>query len=254
MTKLLFFILFALPNLVLGQQFIRVKNEYVGYEWDVEVVNSTKVQRIIKDIIKSQPAMAFEAEGCSGRSHFVRNWFKKEGIETSKIILSLLNFRNTDLKHKFRFTTKNKVRFSWHIANIIGVEDKGKVLLKVIDPTLFSRPVDVKEYVNYLTKDEIIPNKIKFNVTYCDPECFIERNRYQSRPYVKSMANINNLATNQQMKAMTRFFEDNSNNLENINNDKYQALYYYREMYKITGSSYYKDNYVRALNLKNKQF
>jgi ribosomal protein S6E (S10) len=88
----------------------------------------------------------FKDDGCVARAHIMARRFEAEGVHVDKVWIQ------GDL-------TVPELHVQWdkHVAPIVYVEDNNKIEKMVIDPSLFDRPVTVKEWEKKMTSK--IPGK-----------------------------------------------------------------------------------------------
>lgn len=99
-------------------------------------------------------AFRYVADGCYARAHLMAQELQKLGIPTGKVwaIAQGDKFRSrTDLPKYLLVRAphhpKGFATWSYHVAPFIEVTDaRGKKRIKVIDPSLFSKPVSIQEW------------------------------------------------------------------------------------------------------------
>jgi hypothetical protein len=118
------------------------------------------------DEMASQKHIPFNypQDGCYARAHEMSRLLEKQGIITTKV------FIEGDLRVDTKNSPSGYVEWWYHVAPIVKVQDGSKEELYVFDPSIFDRPVPLKEWVQIQTKhspgqNEMVYHTKRFNYT-----------------------------------------------------------------------------------------
>lgn len=102
----------------------------------------------IFDVMASQPDIAFRyvADGCYARAHLMIKAMNAMGVQAVRVWAFATP--GTSLHVKTKLMPGGYVEWVYHVAPAIYVNIGGVKVLMVIDPSLFSKPVTVEEWIN----------------------------------------------------------------------------------------------------------
>lgn len=113
-------------------------------EVKISVIDREKANELFSEFLKhTEIPFKYPLEGCYARATVMSKIAESEGVQTGRVYVQGLLQVKTDLP---RFP---KVNWGWHVAPLVYVnQPSGPPVLMVLDPSLFDRPVTVKEWTN----------------------------------------------------------------------------------------------------------
>jgi uncharacterized Zn-binding protein involved in type VI secretion len=103
------------------------------------------------NIMASQPdiAFAYPIDGCYARAHIMSERMKQMGVNPTGKVWSFAPDPASPLHAKTANDPNGYVEWGYHVAPTVSVKDaNGNVSDKVIDPSLFNRPVSPQEWAD----------------------------------------------------------------------------------------------------------
>lgn len=116
----------------------------------ISVVEEKELDQIFQSIAKD-PKYAFDVpeNGCWARAHIMARELEKKGIRVGKIFAE--GFLTVETENALNGMG---VSWSYHVAPLVAVKTQKGVELRVLDPSLFNKPVPVKTWT-----DKMIPKE-----------------------------------------------------------------------------------------------
>ncbi len=123
----------------LSEDFIQCAN---GKVIKLFSVTEERVDELFKKIkTDDQIPWAYAEDGCYARAQRICQLLDKEGVSSAKI------FAEGNLQANSAYANPGKAKWWYHVAPIVLVMDKdGKKRLKVLDPSVADRPLDIQEW------------------------------------------------------------------------------------------------------------
>ena len=118
-----------------------------GNQIDISLVSKEYAKELF-DEMAAQKHIPFDypQDGCYARAHEMSRLLEKKGVITTKV------FVEGDLRVATKNSPNGYVEWWYHVAPIIKVRDGDKEELYVFDPSIFDRPVTIKEWTEIQTK------------------------------------------------------------------------------------------------------
>jgi hypothetical protein len=130
-----------------------------GKEIPASVMSLEHLNQIFK-VIASDPKIPFKyaQDGCNARAQEMSRILDKHGVTSAKI------FIEGDLKVKTENSPKGYFEWWYHVAPAVKVKVGNKVMVYVIDPSIFDRPVPVEDWIKSQTShsEEASKSKVIF--------------------------------------------------------------------------------------------
>lgn len=141
-SSLLFFVVFAFAQ----QGFAPIDNGFRNFQEpeqvSISVISPNKAEELFKKFVQNKDIpFRFPLEGCYARAHEMARMAEKEQVVLGKAFVEGMLQVKTDLK---KYPT---AQWGWHVAPIVYVKmPSGKNEMMVMDPSLFKKPVPLKEW------------------------------------------------------------------------------------------------------------
>lgn len=149
-------ILFLLSMLILGQlsfaKKIEMLSPYTGESYQVSVLKEAELNEFF-EYVSTRSYIPFHVkwDGCFGRAYLMITVANRKNIELGKIVIDVLN-KDEEVMEVMSPDNKWKLRWYYHVAPYLYVEkENGDLELRVIDPSLFTKPVTRNEFISKLT-------------------------------------------------------------------------------------------------------
>ena len=136
-----------------------------GDQIEISLITKQKAIDLFNEMASQKHIpFSYPQDGCYARAHEMSRLLAKQGIITTKV------FIEGDLRVDTKNSPSGYVEWWYHVAPIVKVQDGSKEELYVFDPSIFDRPVPLREWVEIQTKHSPGQNKMvyrtkRFNYT-----------------------------------------------------------------------------------------
>lgn len=127
----------------------------------VSVVPEEELNQIFSKIAKD-PKYAFDVpeNGCWARAHIMAKELEAKGIRVGKMFVE-----GTLAVRTKKALNGEGVIWSYHVAPLVAVQTKNGVELRILDPSLFDKPVPVKTWTDRMLPLEKLKDETKMYIT-----------------------------------------------------------------------------------------
>jgi hypothetical protein len=160
LSYILFLVIFAF-----AQELAPVDNGFTGQgatkQVSISVIEQSKANELFRKFVRNKEIpFKYPLDGCYARAHEMARMAEKEQVLMGKV------FTEGNLQVKTNYQKYPIVQWGWHVAPIAYVKQpNGKTVLMVFDPSLFGKPVSVKEW-NQKMMDTTNGNKPNVSTSY----------------------------------------------------------------------------------------
>ena len=156
MKKYLIFLFLFFSTSLYARQ-IEMLSPYTGESYKVSVLSEPELDEFYQYIsTRSYIPFHIKWDGCYGRTYLMMTVANRKNIEMGKLVIDVLN-KDKEVIEVMSPDNKWKLRWYYHVAPFVYLEkENGDLELRILDPSLFERPVTREEFVDKLTK--INPN------------------------------------------------------------------------------------------------
>jgi len=114
-----------------------------------QVVTEQKANELFKFLAQSDIAFETpETQDCEYRAHRMAKYLEDKGYYSQKVFIS------GDFHVKNGFVVNNQMNWAFHVATMIRVLQGGKEVQMIIDPSMFTRPVPLNDWIKAMTSDQ----------------------------------------------------------------------------------------------------
>lgn len=126
----------------------------------LSVVDEKELEKIFADIQKeSKYAFEYLEDGCWARAHLITQELEKRGIRAGKTFAEGYLVVPTD-----KAMNGQAVVWSYHVAPLVAVQTEKGIEMRILDASLFDKPVPVKEWTDkMMPSDEIKEDAVIYN-------------------------------------------------------------------------------------------
>lgn len=124
----------------------------------VREISREEAQQIFR-VMADQKDIAFRfvKDGCFARAYLMIERMKAMGLEPGRV----WSFENGESLHvETKLESEGYVEWWYHVAPVLPVQIQGQTVYLVIDPSMFDRPVTVKEWVEAQRKNDSSPQPL----------------------------------------------------------------------------------------------
>lgn len=122
----------------------------------LSVVDEKDIEKIFADIRKeSKYAFEYLEDGCWARAHLITQELEKRGIRAGKTFAEGYLVVPTD-----KAMNGEAVVWSYHVAPLVAVQTDKGIEMRILDASLFDKPVPVKEWTDKMMPSEDIKEDV----------------------------------------------------------------------------------------------
>lgn len=122
----------------------------------LSVVDEKELDKIFADIKKeSKYAFEYLEDGCWARAHLITQELEKRGIRAGKTFAEGYLVVPTD-----KAMNGYAVQWSYHVAPLVAVQTEKGIEMRILDASLFDKPVPVKEWTDKMMPSEEIKEDV----------------------------------------------------------------------------------------------
>lgn len=151
MKKIIIAALFIIVS-ALNAKTIEMLSPYTGEQYKVSVLTESELNDFYQFVsTRSYIPYHVKWDGCFGRTYLMIIVGNRKNIEMGKLVVDVVN-RESEVIEVMSPDHQWKLRWYYHVAPFVYVEkDSGHLELRILDPSLFQRPVTRQEFVDKLT-------------------------------------------------------------------------------------------------------
>lgn len=125
----------------------------IGNTVQVSVLSKQEADRLFQEFAsRTDIPFDYAIDGCYARATAMTRIAEDQKIEMAKI------WAEGDLRAKPKDKTQEDIEWGYHVAPVAYVNENGKNIVKVFDPSLFDRPVSVTEWKSAMVAMESSTN------------------------------------------------------------------------------------------------
>lgn len=122
----------------------------------LSVVNEKDLEKIFADIKKdSKYAFEYLEDGCWARAHLITQELEKRGIRAGKTFAEGYLVVPTEMA-----ADGHAVLWSYHVAPLVAVQTDKGIEMRILDASLFDKPVPVKEWTDKMLPEEELKEEV----------------------------------------------------------------------------------------------
>jgi hypothetical protein len=152
--KKIVFVLFIVYSTFINAKTLEMLSPYTGESYQVSVLTEEELDNFYQFVsTRSYIPFHIKWDGCFGRAYRMITVANRKNIELGKLVVDVTN-KKDEVIEVLSPDGKWKLRWYYHVAPYVYVETfEGNLELRIIDPSLFDRPVTRSEFINRLTMD-----------------------------------------------------------------------------------------------------
>ncbi len=147
---LFLFIVWTKPSF--AREFRELKSPFTGETFKASVISESKLTELF-EYLSTRSSIPFHIkwDGCYARAYLMNSYAEIKQVELAKIVVEVTN-QDEEVMEIASPDNQWLLRWYYHVAPIVFVRlETGKVVQRVIDPSLFEHPVSREVFLDKLT-------------------------------------------------------------------------------------------------------
>lgn len=154
MRLVLIFLLKVIFFQTINAKTIEMLSPYTGESYEVSILSEEELNEFFQFVsTRSYIPFHIKYDGCFGRAYRMIVVGNRKNIELGKLVIDVIN-KDEEVIEVLSPDHQWKLRWYYHVAPFVFLEkDNGDLEMRILDPSLFNRPVSRFEFIDKLTKD-----------------------------------------------------------------------------------------------------